>query len=336
MKASQKIVEETLQKIWQNQNFNQPLQTNSGSKITVLNVGTHNTNNAGPDFKNARIQIDNLTFVGDVEIDNNYSGWKQHAHNINRRYNKVILHVTFENKQNQYYIYTSEGRKVPTLTLSNFIDKEDVKGLYLQEKALPKKNRLSLKCSSEVDSIDVEVRKQIILGYGIKRFEKKCIRIHKRLKELKFISELKLSEPVVKYELTKEFNEKEFSHEDFRDKNIWKQVLYEFLFEALGYSQNKTLMMKLAQNVNLEFIKKIKYDLKFNKKLESAFFNVSGLMPELDNETLDNSSEYLVELKKEWDEISKTYDNKKFDETQWHFLGQRPQNFPTIRIAAGV
>ncbi|MCB9249288.1 MAG: DUF2851 family protein [Ignavibacteriales bacterium] len=25
-----------------------------------------------------------------------------------------------------------------------------------------------------------------------------------------------------------------------------------------------------------------------------------------------------------------------FDETQWHFLGQRPQNFPTIRIVGGA
>ncbi len=30
------------------------------------------------------------------------------------------------------------------------------------------------------------------------------------------------------------------------------------------------------------------------------------------------------------------YDGKTFDETQWQFLGQRPQNFPTVRISGGA
>jgi len=336
MKTSSKIVEEKLHHIWESQKFNKPLQTNSGNKIIVLSIGTHNTDNAGPDFKHARIQIDNLIFIGDVEIDNDYSGWKKHAHNINKRYNKVVLHVTFSNKQNQFYIYTSEGRKVPTLTLDKFVDSEDIKQLTYSEKNPKKKNKLLLKCSNDIDSIDIEERKRFILGFGIKRFEKKCNRIYRRIKELKYIKELKLSEPVIKYELTKEFNEKEFTNKDFRDKYIWKQVLYEFIFEALGYSQNKMIMLKLAQNLDLNFINKMGYDDNFRLRLESAIFNISGLMPEVENDVNINSSEYVISLKKEWGKFAKHYDNKKFDETQWHFLGQRPQNFPTIRIAAGV
>ena len=34
--------------------------------------------------------------------------------------------------------------------------------------------------------------------------------------------------------------------------------------------------------------------------------------------------------------LAKIYDGKKFDETQWHFFGQRPQNFPTVRISGGA
>ncbi|MCP5063695.1 MAG: DUF2851 family protein [Ignavibacteriae bacterium] len=336
MKVSSKIVEEKLHQVWENQKFNKPLRTNSGSIINVLNVGTHNTNNAGPDFKHARIQIDNLIFVGDVEIDNDYSGWKKHAHNINKRYNKVILHVTFSNKQNQHYIYTSEGRKVPTLTLDKFTSEENIKQLSYTEENPKREKKLSLKCAYEVDSIEVEERKRFILGFGIKRFEKKCNRIYTRLRELKYIKELQLNEPVIKYELTKEFNEKEFSHDDFRDKYIWKQVLYEFIFEALGYSQNKVIMLKLAQHLDLKFINKMGYDDNFNLRLESAFFNISGLMPEVESDDSNSSSDYVISLKNEWDKFVEYYDNKKFDETRWHFLGQRPQNFPTIRIAAGV
>ncbi len=43
-----------------------------------------------------------------------------------------------------------------------------------------------------------------------------------------------------------------------KKKNLWQQLLYELVFEALGYSKNKNIMMKLAQNVNLNYFKEFK------------------------------------------------------------------------------
>jgi len=37
-----------------------------------------------------------------------------------------------------------------------------------------------------------------------------------------------------------------------------------------------------------------------------------------------------------WNSIKPFYDGKYMNETQWHFFRLRPQNFPTIRIAAGA
>jgi hypothetical protein len=233
METSPKILEEKLHQIWLNQEFVKPLITKTGDKISIIHPGTYNGDSAGPDFKHARIQIGSLTFVGDVEIDYDYSNWKTHGHNINKRYNKVILHVTYLNKQKHHYIYTSEGRKVATIALIDFVEDGLITNLLEQKQTKKKLNKIILKCADEIGTVDDETRRKFILKYGIKRFQKKSERIFRRLKELKYLKDLQINEPVVRYELTKEFNEKEFTHEDFKDTFLWKQILYELVFEAL-------------------------------------------------------------------------------------------------------
>ena len=93
-----KISENILYDIWKAQHFQSSLMTVNGDDLSVLDAGTHNTDEAGPDFKNARIRIGNLTYVGDIEIDCDYSDWKSHGHNIDIKYSKVILHATLFNK----------------------------------------------------------------------------------------------------------------------------------------------------------------------------------------------------------------------------------------------
>lgn len=330
------IIEKDLHQIWLTQNFTKELSTTDGEVITILNPGNYNTENSGPDFKNARLKINGLTFIGDVEIDNDYSDWKKHGHNINKNYNKVILHISLTNSLNQKYIYTTEGRKVHSIPIQSFISEDLIKKIRTEPSKKNNRSEQTLKCSSEIESVEIDFRQKLIIQHGMKRFQNKCDKIYLRLKELKFLKELKLNEPIVRYELTQAFSEKNFSHEDFKDKYIWKQLLYELIFEALGYSQNKTIMRKLAQNINLEIIEKLNYDSEINLKLEALFFNAAGLMPKLEDSTQNKYSEYFIKLNKTWQELSKFYDGRTFDETQWHFLGQRPQNFPTIRIAGGT
>lgn len=335
MSTKLKIAEKSLHQIWTDQDFTKELKTPSGDSVNVLNPGIYNEDSAGPDFKNARIKIGNLTFVGDVEIDPDYNDWKNHGHNINKHYNKVILHLCYTNKQKHHYVYTVEGRKVNSITLYDSISIDNIKfdvTLAGKRKSI---NYNSLKCSGELNEVNLEIKRKYLLKLGVSRFQNKCDRIYRRLKELKFIESMRLKEPLIRYELTKEFNEKIFSNEDFKTKDLWEQLLYELVFEALGYSKNKNMMMKLAQNVNLNYFKEFKTTMEFHSLLESAYFNISGLMPELD-ETDKNNSEYLILLNNLWKKFSSKYDGKTFDETQWQFLGQRPQNFPTIRISGGA
>ncbi|MFH1196922.1 MAG: DUF2851 family protein [bacterium] len=333
---SSKILEKQLYEVWKTQNFNHALTTNDGQEITILDLGVFDDSLAGPDFKNARVRVGNITYVGDIEIDNSYADWKNHGHNIDAKYSKVILHVTFENKFNQHYAYTKEGRKIPTLSLNKFLNESTISELKGTAKQPDTHETELLRCSHYCDKISVEERRNFISGLGIERFKRKCDRIYRRLKELKYIHDLNIKEPVIQYDLAPEFLEKHFSAEDFKDKYLWQQVLYEMVFEALGYAKNKTIMMNLAQSADISFLTKLSSNADFVPITEAALFNIAGLVPEVKKMNDGEFSEYSKNLSKSWENISKIYDGKTFYETDWHFFKLRPQNFPTIRLAGGV
>ncbi len=330
------IDESELQKIWLNQSFTSKLKTLSGDNISVLDPGTLNSDSAGPDFHNARIRIGNLVYVGDIEIDKDYSSWKSHGHNIDVKHNKVILHISLTNKNNQHYVYTKDGRKVPNVCLSQFMEKDIFEKIITDSKRIDKTEKGKLKCASNSAAVEYHVKKKYLAELGIERISKKSNRIYHRLKELAYLNELNIKEPVIKYDLHPDFESKKFTYEDFKEKRLWQQLFYELLFEALGYTKNKNIMLKLAQAADINFLSKFDSDNKFGKTVETILFSVSGLMPEVRNLPAEEVSEYTMKLFKRWEEIGSLYDGEKYDETDWHFFRTRPQNFPTIRIAGGA
>ncbi|MCF6269560.1 MAG: DUF2851 family protein [Melioribacteraceae bacterium] len=336
MRKPQDISENELQDIWIKQSFTSSLQTQSGDIISVLNVGELNSDSSGPDFKNARIRIGYLVYVGDIEIDSEYSNWKSHGHNIDSKYNKVILHISLINKNNHHYIYTKDGRKVPHVTLSKFVKKEFFEKVNAEVQKGRGNNSRILRCSSASDTMETSKKGEYIAKLGVERFSKKCNRIYERLKELAYLSELNIKEPTVKYSLQPEFQKREFNSEDFKMKTLWQQLLYEQLFEALGYTQNKEIMLKLSRAVNIDFVQNHIANHKESGGIDSIFFNVAGLVPQVKSLPKEEVSEYTLRLATEWEQIGKIYDGERFDETDWHFFRIRPQNFPTIRIAGGI
>jgi hypothetical protein len=334
MRKPKDISENELQHLWSTQNFLSTLKTQSGDIVSVLSNGELNSDASGPDFKNARIRIGNLVYIGDVEIDSEYSNWKSHGHNIDAKYNKVILHVSLINNNNHHYIYTKDGRKVPNLTLSRFVKKDFYEKINSEVQRKKESGTSKLRCASASDTVELSVKKEFIAKLGIDRFSKKCNRIYDRLKELAYLQELKINEPTIKYSLRKEFQKREFTSDSFNNKELWQQLLYEHLFEALGYTQNKQIMLKLSRAININFINNI--DTNNLNTLESLFFNVAGIMPEVKNLPKEEVSEYTLNLAREWEQIGRVYDGEKFDETDWHFFRIRPQNFPTIRIVGGI
>ena len=330
------VHESTLYEIWKNQNYNNSLKTNSGEDISVLDVGIHNDELAGPDFKNARIRIGNLTYIGDIEIDRDYSDWKAHGHHIDNKYTKVILHVSLTNRNKYGNVYTRDGRKVPSICISNYIEKNVLDKVHKEIDNVQINTASNIKCSSYINSMTNEVKDKYLYQLGVSRFEKKCKKIFNRLKELQFINELHIKEPVITYELTSQFQERKFKHSDFVSKEIWQQLFYELIFEALGYSKNKNQMMNLAQAANIKFLSKIDYDGILVDKYEAALLNIGGFFQEANVASEENTKNYLEKISLHWNSIRSFYDGKILSETDWHFFRLRPQNFPTIRIAGGA
>lgn len=331
-----KIPETLLYEIWQKQSFKTPLSTESGDDIDIMDIGTKNDGLAGPDFRNARIRIGNLTFVGDIEIDYNYSDWKAHGHNIDSKYNSVVLHASLLNKNHQAYVYTRNGRKVPSICLSKFIEKQIIDNLLKNVNEIVDDGLGRLKCSTYSSSISIDLKEKFLSKLGLERFHKKCNKIYDRLKELQFLSELNIKEPVIAYELTSQFHERKFQHKDFVKKEIWQQLLYELIFEALGYSKNKVQMTDLAKFANINYLKNIETDGVLIEKYEALLFYISGLLKTQKESSSKGTKEYIERMMLNWDAVKPFYDGKYMDGASWHFFRLRPQNFPTIRIAGGA
>ena len=336
MTTEPKLYEQQLYDIWKNQCFTSELKTRAGEEIKVLDIGTLNVDYSGADFKNARIRVGNLTYVGDIEIDVDYNNWKSHGHNIDSKYNKVVLHLSYFNKFNQPFVYSKDGRKINSICLSQFLDENFAKQFGNQIQKSSKTPDNALKCNFFMENIARRDKEKFISELGVSRFNKKCGRVYKRLKELKFLDELNIKEPVIRYDLSEDFQKRKFTHDDFKSREIWEQLLYELLFEALGYSKNKTIMLHLSQSANLEFLRKLGDDSEFIERIESALFNIGGLIPEVDKLPDAETSDYTKGLAEQWELLKRIYDGKMFEETQWHFFKLRPQNFPTIRIAGGA
>lgn len=334
MKKYSHTPEELIYKIWEEKQFTQVLQTSDGTEIEVLDPGSRNNDKAGPDFHNARIRIGNITFTGDVEIDTFHSDWRSHGHHLNQRYNKTILHITIADNQSSGYVVTQSGRHVPTLNLSKYLA-QPLRQTILNEISKLGENEIKMPCTEVADNASEEVKLKFIKELGLTRYRKKCDRFLSRLKELIVLHEVMVSEPKINHDFHKEIDERVFKSSDFENAEIWQQLLYEEIFEALGYSKNKDIMMKLSYAVDISFFKKIPEE-NFIAQAESALFFISGLIPEVSKLEEETTSEYIRSLYENWEQIKSNYDGSYFSKSNWHFFKLRPQNFPTVRLAAGA
>lgn len=331
-----KILEKFLYEIWKKQEFVKELKTTEGQSVKIIDTGTENRETGGPDFKHARIQIGNLTYSGDIEIDGIHSDWKAHGHHLNKKYNSVILHVVFNNSHRDTFVYTQDGRKVQSFSIEPFLEsklREKIQQAILSERS----GRINkMPCAEVNNEISEREKLDFIYQLGTGRFKQKCDRVVARLKELVYLKEINLKEPTVHYEPDENFYKREFTANDFSDTSLWEQMIYESMFEALGFSKNKDIMHRLASSIDLRLLKEFAKSESFPDILESIFFNVSGLLPPPDKIPDEETSEYVRKLAEIWASYKNNYDGRMFHQSQWNFAKLRPYNFPTIRIAGGV
>ncbi len=113
-----RFTEDFLHFVWQFRLYDQAeLLTTEGEFVRVLNGGFPHKD-AGPDFSNAKLDIGDTTWAGNVEIHIKSSDWRIHQHQSDEAYDNVILHVVYEDDEP---VYRNDGTVMPTLILNGKI-----------------------------------------------------------------------------------------------------------------------------------------------------------------------------------------------------------------------
>jgi hypothetical protein len=168
------MTEEFLHHIWKFKLFNQiDLTTSLGEKVEILKVGDHNFD-AGPDFFNARLKIGDTLWAGNVEVHVNASDWKKHAHQTNKAYDNIILHVVY-NEDMQLNRISNE--RIPTIELKHKISDKQYKQ-YLNFKS----NKDWIPCKNIITSVSSIIINSTIDRLLLERLHRKSEAIINNLK----------------------------------------------------------------------------------------------------------------------------------------------------------
>ena len=138
------MTEDFLHFIWKHHLFEKDnLYSSKGDAIEILQVGRSNLD-AGPDFFDARIKINDVLWAGNVEIHVKSSYWHRHRHQNDLSYDNVILHVVYEEDSD---VYVTSNRLLPCLEL-----KFDEK-LLINYNSLMKSQKW-IPCFDEINKVD--------------------------------------------------------------------------------------------------------------------------------------------------------------------------------------
>jgi hypothetical protein len=202
------VSEKVIQKIWlQGDFYQEDLRTTSGKRLKVLDPGRWNMNE-GPDFREARLEIDGQEMVGDVEIHFYANDWLNHGHDQNPNFERVILHVLLYGHMTK----VSDGQFPPmeSLVLMPLLERDLEE--YVMEVAL-----LELEQVNELEWFEcfmqkpLSRRRAVLEELAAERWQQKSGFARKRL-----------------------------------DRADWACCCHESTLEVMGFARNRGVMHKIA------------------------------------------------------------------------------------------
>ncbi|PLW97456.1 MAG: DUF2851 domain-containing protein [Marinilabiliales bacterium] len=158
--------------IWKYRIYQQPLFTTDGKQIDVLSPGMENPD-SGPDFFNARLRIDTMIWVGNVEIHNKASDWYLHNHQSDPAFNNTVLHVVYDSNSP---VTTNVGFIVPQLELKQFLTREPVASYQRMMETLH-----WIPCEAELNQTDSLIVEKMLERSLVERLEEKTAYIRELL-----------------------------------------------------------------------------------------------------------------------------------------------------------
>lgn len=165
-------MEQLLHYVWKHKIFPlKELKTTTGQQVEVIDTGLANTD-AGPDFFNAKLKLDGVLWIGNIEIHERSSDWFKHGHHADAGYNSVILHIASEIDTE---ISRSNGERIPQIQL---ICPEAVRTNYkelLETDSYPP-------CYRIIPSLPPFTAHSWMTALQMERFEEKATLLNERLK----------------------------------------------------------------------------------------------------------------------------------------------------------
>ncbi len=162
-----KMPEKFLHLVWNHLLFEfSYLQSNQNEPIKIVNKGKYNFGQ-GPDFKEAVIEIQNIQWNGNIEIETHSQNWYEHKHHKNPEFNSVILLVCYEH-DDKVKIINSNGWEIPVLVLKPFILQEVINKLeILLQQEIP--------CKPFIPHFPTALQKSLLTQKAMERLDNKVM-----------------------------------------------------------------------------------------------------------------------------------------------------------------
>lgn len=160
-----------MQYVWKHRLWrSEDMVTNTGKKVRVVDPGLLNTD-AGPDFFNAKIEIDGHMWVGNVEMHYRATDWKRHHHDSDKAYDSVILHVV---AKDDAPVRRTNGELIPQLVL-------EVSPQFNADYASLVGAAIEVPCATKIKQVPHLTIVEWVEGLAFERLHGKVERIHQLL-----------------------------------------------------------------------------------------------------------------------------------------------------------
>ena len=213
--------ENLLHFIWKLQLFStKKIRSTQGEIICIESAGFQNFN-SGPDFLNAKIEINGQLWAGNVEIHVNSSDWYVHNHEIDENYDSVILHVVWEHDVD---VFRKTNNAIATLELKNYISKE----VLLNYNQLFSENKKWINCENTITTVDKFKLSHWFERLYFERLEQKSTQVQQLLK---------------------------------KSNNNWEATLFTLLGKNFGLKINSEAFFNFANSFDFAILRKVSNNL---------------------------------------------------------------------------
>ncbi len=199
-----------------------------GSLVRIVKPGRRGRY-AGPDIRDAVVEINGRVLQGDIEIHEHPDDWRRHRHHLDPAYGNVLLHVVLWSGNGERGGLRSAARSSAFAPPVEIVLSSQMTAAFrsaLEEAVTQARNdEGGLLCRSWNDAVPLEEKRAVLACMAASRFERKRAEMEER------------------WRMVTTSGEDEF------------QVLYEYCARSLGYAANADPMQRLAHELPLSFWK---------------------------------------------------------------------------------